>query len=278
MGIVDRTESPTRPPKPALRPFVDLLWAADGAGVSCAASGRELVLPTGAVHIVFRLSDHPLRVFTDRGDAVGDVVGCAVIGGARARPYLRDVSVSGPSVGALLRPGAAELMIGAPARAFSHVHTRLEDVWGAKVVAEIREKLREARSASHRLDVFEAALAARLPRVRGINPLVAHALARFGASCRVGEVVRECGYSHRYFTTVFRETVGLKPKTYCRLLRFGRVLDRLTAEPGIGWADLAAAEGYADQPHLNREFLEFGGLSPGCYRQRAPIFPRHVPV
>jgi AraC-like DNA-binding protein len=69
-----------------------------------------------------------------------------------------------------------------------------------------------------------------------------------------------------------------QPKTYCRLLRFGRVLDRLTVEPGIGWADLAAAEGYADQPHLNREFLEFAGLSPGCYRQRAPIFPRHVPV
>jgi AraC-like DNA-binding protein len=246
--------------------------------VSCAATGRELVLPTGAIHVVFRLYDRPLRVFKDGGDAVGAVVGCSVIGGARARPYLRDVSVSGPSVGALLRPGAAELMIGAPAGAFSHVHTPLEEVWGAGAVAEIREHLSEATSACHRLDVFEAALAARLPRVRGINPLVARALARFGASCRVGDVVRECGYSHRYFTTVFSETVGLKPKTYCRLLRFGRVLDRLTVEPGIGWADLAAAEGYADQPHLNREFLEFAGLSPGCYRQRAPIFPRHVPV
>jgi hypothetical protein len=62
MGIVDRTEIPTRPPKAALRPFVDLLWTADGAGVSYAISGRELVLPTGAVHIVFRLGDRPLRV------------------------------------------------------------------------------------------------------------------------------------------------------------------------------------------------------------------------
>jgi hypothetical protein len=92
MEIVDRTESPTRPPKPALRPFVDLLWAADGAGLSCAASGRELVLPTGAVHIVVRLYDRPLRVFKDRGDALGDAVGCSMIGGARARPYLRDAS------------------------------------------------------------------------------------------------------------------------------------------------------------------------------------------
>jgi len=268
----------SRLPKPPLRPFVDLLWAADGASVSTPECSRELVLPTGAMHIVFRLDDRPLRVFKDRSDAVGDLVGCSVIGGARARPYLRDVSMPTPSVGALLRPGASELMIGAPAREFSHAHTPLEDVWGSGPVAEIAERLSEACSASDRLDVFEAALAARLPRVCGIDPLVAHALARFGASCRVGEVVRESGYSHRHFTTLFSTTVGLKPKPYCRLLRFGRVLDQLIAEPGIAWADLAADQGYADQAHFNREFREFANVSPGCYRRLAPIFPRHVPI
>ncbi len=268
----------SRPPKPALRAFVDLLWATDGADTSPAVSGRELVLPTGAVHIVVRLCDRPLRLFRDGGDTVGQAVGCSIIGGARARPYLRDVSLPAPSVGALLRPGAAELMIGAPAGVFSNVHTRLEDVWGAEAVAEIREKLGEAGSLSRRLDLFDAVLAARLPRLRGIDPLVAHALVRFGASCSVGDVVRECGYSHHHFTNVFREAVGVGPKTYCRIRRFGRVLDQLTVEPGLGWADLAAAEGYADQPHLNREFREFAGLSPGRYRRLAPCAPRHVPL
>jgi AraC-like DNA-binding protein len=138
--------------------------------------------------------------------------------------------------------------------------------------------LSEAHSASDRLDVLEAALTARLPRACGINPLVAHALARFGASCRVGDVVREVGYSHRHFTALFRETVGLRPKPYCRLLRFGRALDQLTAEPEIAWADLAADRGYADQAHFNREFREFAGVSPGRYRRLAPVHPRHVPV
>jgi AraC-like DNA-binding protein len=121
-------------------------------------------------------------------------------------------------------------------------------------------------------------LAARLPRLRGIDPLVGHALARFGAEAQVGEVVRECGCSHRYFTARFRHDVGLKPKTFCRLQRFSRVLETLAEEPAVGWAELAAAEGYADQPHLTRDFREFAGLSPGSYRRRAPVEPRHVPV
>jgi AraC-like DNA-binding protein len=268
----------TRPPILALRPFVQLLWAADGAGPPPPASGRELVLPTGATHIVFRLSDRPLRLLKDVRDGVGEGVGCALIGGPRAGPYLRDVSQPAPSVGALLRPGAAALLLGAPAAAFAHAHTALEDVWPAGAVAEIRERLHAAGSAADRLALFEAALGARLPRVRGIDPLVADALARFDECSPVGAVVRDCGYSHRHFTAVFREAVGLKPKTYCRLLRFGRALDRLAAEPGIAWADLAAAEGYADQPHFNREFRDFAGLSPGGYRRRAPLFPRHVPL
>ncbi len=184
----------------------------------------------------------------------------------------------GPSVGAPLRPGAAELMIGSPAGVFSHVHTPLEDVWGATAAAEIRERLSAVPTASGRLDLFENVLAVRLPRLRGIDPVIAYALARFGTYCSVGDVVREGGHSHRHFTTIFHEAVGLKPKTHLRILRFGRVLDQLSLKPVRAWADLAAAEGYADQAHFIREFQEFAGLSPGRYRERAPLLPRHVPV
>lgn len=265
----------SRAPKPALRPFVELLWASDAAP---APDGRELVLPTGAVHLVIRLADRPLRLFRAADDAVGETVASAVIGGARAGPYLRDASRPAASVGALLRPGAAGLLAGAPAGLFSHAHTPLDQVWSAAAVAEMRERLSEVPSPAARLDLFEALLAARLPRLRGIDPLVAHALARFDAGGRVGDVVRESGWSHRYVTGIFREQVGLAPKTWCRLRRFGRLLDRLGAEPDLGWAELAAAEGYADQAHLTREFRDFAGVSPGRYRRMAPAFPRHLPV
>ena len=48
-----------RLPRPALRPFVETLWAMDEAAPARASGRREHVIPTGRMHLVFRLSDDP---------------------------------------------------------------------------------------------------------------------------------------------------------------------------------------------------------------------------
>lgn len=228
--------------------------------------------------MVFRLGETPLRLFSGPHECVGREVGKSLIGGVRTEPYVKDVSNPEPTVGIMLRPGAADLISGAPAIELTGAHTEIGDVWSPARLSEIRERLQETPHLAERLTTVEDFLAGRLPRVRGINPLVAHSLERFGALARVGDVVLESGFSHRYFSRTFAESVGLTPKTYCRILRFGRVLGRLKSEPMIGWADLAFAEGYADQAHMTREFREFSGITPGQYRQSAPAASHHVPL
>ena len=119
-------------------------------------------------------------------------------------------------------------------------------------------------------------LAARLPAVRGLHPAIAHALGRFAVDTDVGEVVEETGYSHRRFIGLFHAAVGLTPKRYCRVLRFRRALERVTDE--TPWVDVALAAGYSDQPHFNREFREFTGVSPERYRRVSPAGSHHVPI
>src|SRR3546814_15791722 len=100
MTASDASASFSRPPAAALRPFVDLLWAADGREPSSPTT-RELVLPTGALHLVVRLEDRPLRVFRPREDAPGFTVGAAGIGRPRAAPSLRETSPPCAPPGAL---------------------------------------------------------------------------------------------------------------------------------------------------------------------------------
>ena len=265
----------SRSPRPALRPFLKSVWASDERAFRGGAD-RELVLPTGTMHVVFRL-DHPLRLFDSLEDRCGRTLDHAIVGGARAAFYVRDISKPMRSVGAQLQPGAAEVLLGVPASELADRHTPLVELWG-RAAHEVRERLLEAEHPERRLDVFESLLAARLPKVRGVHPAVAHALARFAATTDVRKVVEESGYSHRRFIALFRQAVGLTPKLYSRVLRFQGALQRTAEKPDASWVDLALEAGYSDQSHFNREFREFAGLPPGEYRKISPARTHHVAI
>jgi AraC-like DNA-binding protein len=228
------------------------------------------------MHLVFRLGDDPLRVFHDQDDRQGRVVSTMVVGGARAGFYIRDVTRPLCSVGAQLRPGAAQALFGVDADELSGRHTALEDIWGATATS-MRAALAAAPTIDARLDLLERLLAERLPVMRGLHPAVAQALQQFRTVTSVGDVVRSSGYSHRRFIALFSRSVGLTPKAYCRVLRFQNVLRR-APEDGRSLIDIAADAGYSDQSHFTREFREFAGITPADYRGRAPAFPHHVPV
>jgi AraC-like DNA-binding protein len=266
-----------RTPRPALRPFVKALWVSGEAPAADAPiTRRERVLPTGAAHLAIRLSEQP---FATLDDALGPAraLGHAVVGGPRATAYVRDVPAGARSVGVQLRPGALRLLTGVPADELTGRHTPLEQLWGAAAVAEARERLLEAGGAEPALDVLEALLEARLPRVRYLHPAVAQALGRLAAHPEVGDVVADSGYSHRRFIAMFRGAVGLTPKLYCRVARLQRALER-AARPEVALTELALDAGFCDQPHLNREFRALAGISPGRYRALAPARPHHVPL
>ena len=99
--------------------------------------------------------------------------------------------------------------------------------------------------------------------MRGIDPLIAHTLFRLDHGGTVGNIVAESGFSHRHLAQTFSEAVGLSPKSYGRLRRFNRVLDCLHSAPIAALAAIAAAEGYADQAHMTREFHAIAGVTPG---------------
>jgi transcriptional regulator GlxA family with amidase domain len=107
---------------------------------------------------------------------------------------------------------------------------------------------------------------------------VAHALEQFTTTADVREVVRQTGYSHRRFIALFSRAVGLTPKLYCRVLRFQHVVKLTALQQSPSWVDVALAAGYSDQPHFNRQFREFAGVTPSEYDELSPTSPNHVPI
>ena len=92
----------------------------------------------------------------------------------------------------------------------------------------------------------------------------------------VAAVAARLGADRRTLGALLRREVGFGLKRYARLARFERALRVVRAEdaPSLGLA--AAQLGFADQPHLTREFRYFAGFAPGCLHRVPGPTPWHV--
>ena len=266
----------SRPPIAALQPFVQRIWATR-RGEDLPVARREFVLPTGFVHLSLRLEGPGLRIYADEASGEPVDLGRAVVGGPRTRHYVRDVSEPVESVGALLHAGAAPLLFGVPADALAERHTPLEQLWG-RFTREAISRLSEATTSAARLEVLEALLLERLTAGAAPPAVIAFATRALEGGMDVASVVARSGYSHRHFIALFKAAVGLTPKAFARVRRFGSALNRLAADPVREVADIAWSGGFSDQAHFTREFRAFTGLSPCQYRRVRPAQIHHVPV
>ncbi len=119
----------------------------------------------------------------------------------------------------------------------------------------------DLRSWAVRLD---GALPHLLDRELG-DPLAAAAYALLrdtSGAGRVSECWQRSSLSSRQQQRRFKAAVGLAAKEVARIERVRSALDRALHHEDATLADLAAASGFADQPHMNREYRRVTGLAP----------------
>jgi AraC-like DNA-binding protein len=78
------------------------------------------------------------------------------------------------------------------------------------------------------------------------------------AAATVEETGRATNMSPRTLQRWFARHVGLPPRHYLRLLRFHKAFAQVPEQPSL--ADHAAAQGYADQAHMARDFRALAGV------------------
>jgi AraC-like DNA-binding protein len=79
---------------------------------------------------------------------------------------------------------------------------------------------------------------------------------------KISETAREIGLSERQLERNYRQASGLTPKQFARICRFRATAVDLIKNSQQNWANRAAAKGFTDQSHLNREFSNLSGNSP----------------
>jgi AraC-like DNA-binding protein len=252
------------PASSALRPFVEWLWHFTGDF----GHARERILPTGTMQLLVNLYEDELRIYQGEDLARVERMRGAAISGSYARAFGIDTLEQRCIVGVAFRPGGAAAFFREPADVLGDAHTELERLWG-RDGANLRERLLEAPSPTAMLRTLERVLLSRLARPLELDKLVDFALAALDREVPVGAITERLGLTPRRFIQHFREVVGLTPKRYARVRRFGRVLEAYEHGREIDWSGVAAECGYFDQAHLIHDFREFAGINPTRYRPRA---------
>jgi AraC-like DNA-binding protein len=208
-----------------------VLWS-----VSAAAAGGS-VLPDGCMDLIW--SD-----------------GRLLVAGPDTRVHTSaPVSAGRPVLGLRLPPGAAPVLLGAPADALRDERLELADLWGARAARPWLDVVAEGGAPA-----LEHRVAARL-RERGGIPREAAVVARLVAAGHdAAEVADRLGVTTRTLHRRALAAFGYGPRTLGRVLRLQRVLPLLDA--GLPLAEVAQRAGYADQPHLSREVRALAGRSP----------------
>jgi AraC-like DNA-binding protein len=143
----------------------------------------------------------------------------------------------------------------------------LDDLLG-RGAEELVGRLWDLAGWEARFDLLDRLIAARVDEARPVSEGVAWAWERLRETqgrVAVGGLAAELGWSHRRLIARFREQVGMPPKTIGRLMRFENVSRALIGTPEPRLAEVAFDCGYYDQAHLNRDFRDFSGMTPGAY-------------
>jgi AraC-like DNA-binding protein len=267
-----------RVPAAPLDGFIRVLWYAQARGAS---HRRERVLPTGCVQVILNLERDFLL---DCPEGASDRrMPPALVVGARSAYEIIDSSDMADLIGIVFAPGGFSAFAADAVDLFSNRSVDLEDAWGASV-RHLRDRLRELPGPRERLRCLESFLVERFaPRLTRHGPWrsseIDFAVRAFGSApgiATVRDVARRTGWSERRFSQVFREEVGLSPKTWCRVQRFQRAVRQLHAGADVPWAEMALDCGFYDQSHFANEFRAFSGIDATTYSARRTQWANHI--
>ncbi len=165
-------------------------------------------------------------------------------------------------------------IFGIPASVLRNTVTSAELVLGSAILS-LEARLADAQP-HHMSTIAEEFLLTQLARQRSHQNAVpvlrlTDVIQRPNTSARLRQLADAHALGLRTMERLFREFVGVSPKSFERLHRARQALALHRARPNQNWSTIAAASGYFDQAHLIRDFRSMNGCTPGSFARAGSV-------
>jgi AraC-like DNA-binding protein len=207
-----------------------------------AADGDALIIPDGCMDLMW-------------------FDGALQIAGPDTGPYPTRMHAGAEAAGLRFAPGAAPGVLGIPAHELLDRRVLLDEVWPAAEARRAAERIGDAPDHGAALETLAVELTG---RAEPTEPLIGALVAQARDARPVAGMAQWAGLSQRQLLRRCLPAFGYGPKTLARILRAQRALALARSARRPGFAEVAAAAGYADQAHLSREIRALTGRPLGA--------------
>lgn len=248
-------------PASHLRPFVECYFIWEGE----APEGlRVQSPPSGFSSMVFNYED-PYIASQNNNPAI--VVPKAFVSGQFTSNYTLELLGRIGMAGIVLKPTCIHNIF----------RTRMSELVNARVPLSLFPGLpeeilwsavRQQSSDEGRIKILEELMISYLPAAKASVSIIDEAVDYIDArkGCVSVEAVAErLNISRRYLEKKFLEKVGVSPKFYSRIKRFGSLSNKIARQEKIDWQEIIVEYDFHDQSHLVKEFMEFNQMNPTQY-------------
>jgi hypothetical protein len=219
------------------------------------------IIPDGKTDIVFNLNSNKLgykkdgKIFYSRD---------SVLQGLRKKNFNYIANGSTEIAGVRLMPFGVYTLLGVPLTELPDEPVELSLFAGNKV-KELEEQINCVNSIDEKINIIKDWLFSLFVKKEERYGLLIDTIYRIYSSQGISSINLACKKNYNYYKKVqrsFRQSIGISPKLYARMVRFESIHNTLLTSNKIDWFDIINRFDFYDQSHLTKEFQFFTNHSP----------------
>ncbi|MFN7116113.1 MAG: helix-turn-helix domain-containing protein [Saprospiraceae bacterium] len=252
-------------PRPELAPYVDKFWLFESA-IGVPTTDNRVIAPNGRAKIILpfqnALSTIQHGIHQDYPEQEPLLIGI----------WEEPVVLSSPerptgTIGMELNPRGLYRFLNISLHELSNQILSFETIFGAKG-RFIHQKLMDLEQPEQKIEALQLFLIERLQETDRQNHIidfsVQHILSTHGL-LEIKALEKKTGYSKRYLDLLFKEHIGISPKTFASITRFQQFYQRWANAAHTDFFREVLYDLYYDQSHFIKEFKRYTGYAPAQY-------------
>ncbi len=242
-------------PREELRPYVRYYWTLESN-----EPFNVLTFPIGCPQIIFHKKSPLYIPELDRSQSQFTISGQVNFPAHICSDGKLDMIV------AVFYPHTIGMFLDTPPSSFYNMEISGYDIVNRKL-NEVAQTVFDSEDHNECIAILEQYLLSKIKPCLNISRIGESIKAMFRIpSITVSSLADIACLSKRQYERIFRETVGMNPKEYSRVVRFQKAL-WLMQNGELNYAGIASASGFADQSHFIRNFKLMSGYTPLAFSQ-----------